>query len=140
MTKCVAPGDPHEPSLGSTFCVLGMRTSLSLAMGQMTFSPARDVNGYNGVILQPMIPTFVFGWPTGEETGDFLSVDLGMWRFDFEPLRFFALLTTIIGHVIRWDEPAGVSRHPAGERQVRDHAIKVPPHGGAKARGRPEAV
>lgn len=28
---------------------------------------------------QPMIPTFVFGWPTGEETGEFLAVDLGMW-------------------------------------------------------------
>ncbi|KAI0301388.1 hexokinase [Russula brevipes] len=25
----------------------------------------------------PMIPTYVFGWPTGEETGDFLAVDLG---------------------------------------------------------------
>jgi len=25
-----------------------------------------------------MIPTFVFGWPTGEEKGDFLAVDLGM--------------------------------------------------------------
>ena len=27
---------------------------------------------------QPMIPTYVFGWPTGKETGDFLAVDLGM--------------------------------------------------------------
>ncbi|KAF9261732.1 hexokinase [Marasmius fiardii PR-910] len=25
----------------------------------------------------PMIPTFVFGWPTGKENGDFLAVDLG---------------------------------------------------------------
>ncbi|KAJ7506978.1 hexokinase [Mycena galericulata] len=25
----------------------------------------------------PMIPTFVFGWPTGQETGDYLAVDLG---------------------------------------------------------------
>ncbi|KAF7440128.1 hexokinase A [Pleurotus ostreatus] len=25
----------------------------------------------------PMIPTFVFGWPTGKETGDFIAVDLG---------------------------------------------------------------
>ncbi|KAF8336507.1 hexokinase [Cantharellus anzutake] len=25
----------------------------------------------------PMIPTYVFGWPTGEETGDYLAVDLG---------------------------------------------------------------
>ncbi|KAF8646614.1 hypothetical protein AX16_007115 [Volvariella volvacea WC 439] len=25
----------------------------------------------------PMIPTFVFGWPTGQEKGDFLAVDLG---------------------------------------------------------------
>jgi hypothetical protein len=26
-----------------------------------------------------MIPTFVFGWPTGKETGDFLALDLGMF-------------------------------------------------------------
>lgn len=25
----------------------------------------------------PMIPTFVFGWPSGEEKGDYLAVDLG---------------------------------------------------------------
>ncbi|KZV75042.1 hexokinase [Peniophora sp. CONT] len=25
----------------------------------------------------PMIPTYVFGWPTGDETGEFLAVDLG---------------------------------------------------------------
>jgi hexokinase len=25
-----------------------------------------------------MIPTFVFGWPTGKETGDFLALDLGV--------------------------------------------------------------
>ncbi|KAA1475225.1 hexokinase [Dentipellis sp. KUC8613] len=27
--------------------------------------------------IVPMIPTYVFGWPTGGETGDFLAVDLG---------------------------------------------------------------
>ncbi|KAJ7594963.1 hexokinase [Mycena floridula] len=27
--------------------------------------------------IVPMIPTFVFGWPTGQEIGDFLAVDLG---------------------------------------------------------------
>lgn len=26
---------------------------------------------------QPMIPTYVFGWPTGEEKGNYLAVDLG---------------------------------------------------------------
>lgn len=25
----------------------------------------------------PMVPTYVFGWPTGEEKGDFLAIDLG---------------------------------------------------------------
>lgn len=25
----------------------------------------------------PMIPTFVFGWPTGQEKGAYLAVDLG---------------------------------------------------------------
>ncbi|KAF9238084.1 hexokinase [Melanogaster broomeanus] len=27
--------------------------------------------------IVPMIPTFVFGWPSGEEKGDFLALDLG---------------------------------------------------------------
>ncbi|KAI0030564.1 hypothetical protein K488DRAFT_79558 [Vararia minispora EC-137] len=27
--------------------------------------------------IVPMIPTYVFGWPTGQETGEFLAVDLG---------------------------------------------------------------
>lgn len=27
--------------------------------------------------IVPMIPTFVFGWPTGQEKGDYLAVDLG---------------------------------------------------------------
>jgi hexokinase len=26
-----------------------------------------------------MVPTFVFGWPTGAEQGDFLALDLGEW-------------------------------------------------------------
>lgn len=30
---------------------------------------------------QPMIPTFVFGWPTGTETGDYLALDLGKSNF-----------------------------------------------------------
>lgn len=25
----------------------------------------------------PMIPTYVFGWPTGQEKGSYLAVDLG---------------------------------------------------------------
>jgi len=25
----------------------------------------------------PMLPTFVFGWPTGKEKGSYLAVDLG---------------------------------------------------------------
>ena len=28
-----------------------------------------------------MIPTYVFGWPTGKEAGNFLAVDLGMSSF-----------------------------------------------------------
>ena len=29
-------------------------------------------------LLQPMLPTYVFGWPTGKETGDYLAIDLGV--------------------------------------------------------------
>ena len=70
MTNCVVarrwtqPG-PHQRTQDA-------RTSLSLAM-----AIARDVNEMR--CEQPMIPTFVFGWPTGEETGEYLAVDLGMW-------------------------------------------------------------
>lgn len=28
-------------------------------------------------LLQPMLPTYVFGWPTGNEKGSYLAVDLG---------------------------------------------------------------
>ena len=38
-----------------------------------------------------MIPTYVFGWPTGKETGNYLAVDLG----EFCCLRFTP------SHVIR---------------------------------------
>ncbi|XAO26837.1 hypothetical protein I312_105678 [Cryptococcus bacillisporus CA1280] len=30
----------------------------------------------NGQVV-PMLPTYVFGWPTGDEVGDFLALDLG---------------------------------------------------------------
>lgn len=36
------------------------------------FSCDRDL-----IQLQPMIPTYVFGWPTGKEVGNYLAVDLG---------------------------------------------------------------
>ncbi|KAK8861266.1 hypothetical protein IAR55_002085 [Kwoniella newhampshirensis] len=39
----------------------------------------------------PMIPTFVFGWPTGEEKGDYLALDLGGTN-----LR--VCLVTLLGH------------------------------------------
>ena len=29
-----------------------------------------------------MIPTYVFGWPTGQELGDFLALDLGTRSHD----------------------------------------------------------
>lgn len=33
-----------------------------------------------------MIPTFVFGWPTGKETGDYLALDLGTSSSLYVPL------------------------------------------------------
>jgi len=32
--------------------------------------------------MQPMIPTFVFGWPSGQETGEYLALDLGAPALD----------------------------------------------------------
>lgn len=36
-----------------------------------------------------MIPTYVFGWPTGKETGDFLALDLGVSLLSICLLFFF---------------------------------------------------
>jgi hypothetical protein len=33
---------------------------------------------YDPLNVKPMIPTYVFGWPTSKEHGDFLALDLGM--------------------------------------------------------------
>lgn len=76
---CVAPAPGDGLSLGPTSACTMREHSLSLAM-----AAARDVNGTR--CEQPMIPTYVFGWPTGEETGEFLAVDLGVW-LPFEPFR-----------------------------------------------------
>lgn len=40
-------------------------------------SPSTDTG------LQPMIPTFVFGWPSGDESGDYLAIDLGTLARNF---------------------------------------------------------
>ena len=42
-----------------------------------------------------MIPTYVFGWPSGEETGEFLAVDLGMSPYSSHP--FHVLITYHLG-------------------------------------------
>ena len=41
------------------------------------FIPATTFPHSSSDVQQPMIPTFVFGWPTGKETGPYLAVDLG---------------------------------------------------------------
>ena len=69
-----------------------------------------------------MIPTYVFGWPTGQEKGDYLAVDLGtpyplcLPRFKVKMLK------------PRWDQPPSVSGHSPRRRKVRDHTIEIPPH------------
>jgi hypothetical protein len=42
-----------------------------------------------------MIPTFVFGWPTGEEKGDFLALDLGM------PFYTLYMLSPVAARIFR---------------------------------------
>jgi hexokinase len=37
-----------------------------------------------------MVPTFVFDWPTGEEKGDFLALDLG------DSMYLFLLIVDLI--------------------------------------------
>lgn len=68
-----------------------------------------------------MIPTYVFGWPTGQEQGDYLAVDLGKlrlctWKHPLICVFFF-----------RWDQPARLSRHPYGRRKIRAHSGQVSP-------------
>ena len=36
---------------------------------------------------KPMIPTFVYGYPTGQETGAYLAVDLGELKTIFSKLQ-----------------------------------------------------
>ncbi len=44
-----------------------------------------------------MIPTYVFGWPTGQETGSYLAVDLGepVSPFDFPYLPFLDIIPLV---------------------------------------------
>lgn len=42
-----------------------------------TLPPACDPALIRLYAIQPMIPTYVFGWPSGQEAGDYLAVDLG---------------------------------------------------------------
>src|SRR5579863_112345 len=88
-----------------------------------------------------MIPTYVFGWPTGEEKGEFLAVDLGMC-LRFEPFcaASHPSWAPRLVRVERWNEPTCVPRHSAWQRQVRDHPIKVSSFGRTKAGRRPKAV
>lgn len=39
-----------------------------------------------------MIPTYVFGWPTGQETGSYLAVDLGEFLSLFAFPQFLPFL------------------------------------------------
>lgn len=82
-----------------------------------------------------MIPTFVFGWPTGKEKGEYLAVDLGVLRFirGVKCLQYFIFLR-------RWDQLASMPRVRARGRKVRDYAIQIPPHRRTKARGGPKVV
>ncbi|PAV18262.1 hexokinase [Pyrrhoderma noxium] len=41
------------------------------------FSETLDLGLKNHGQTVPMIPTYVFGWPTGQEVGDYLALDLG---------------------------------------------------------------
>ncbi|KAF8128608.1 hexokinase [Boletus edulis] len=41
------------------------------------FTESLDVGLAKPDQIVPMIPTFVFGWPSGQETGDYLALDLG---------------------------------------------------------------
>lgn len=66
-----------------------------------------------------MIPTYVFGWPTGEERGDFLAIDLGEWRY----LPIDIMPNIEIG---RRHESPNLSGNAARIRQIRDYTIEIP--------------
>jgi hypothetical protein len=77
-----------------------------------------------------MIPTFVFGWPTGKETGDFLALDLGTSHLPLyvaPSLRRPALsaVKSWIVHpnptdtlTLRWHKPPCLPGDPTGLWQV----------------------
>jgi Hexokinase len=65
-----------------------------------------------------MIPTYVFGWPTGNETGDYLSLDLGTSR-SIQVIDPYLI-------IVRRDESPSLPCHITRRRQIRNNTIQVP--------------
>ena len=74
-----------------------------------------------------MIPTFVFGWPTGKETGDFLALDLGTFYTlplpcdgrHYPPLNLGLFTQNPTDTLtLRWHKPPCVPGDPTGLWQV----------------------
>lgn len=107
---------------------------------------------------QPMIPTFVFGWPTGKETGDFLALDLGRslclspvhvstptqanllpFPGHYRMLNFFLDLALIVFFLRRHKSPC-LPGDPPRLGEVRNYPIKISPFGRAEKWGGPEVI
>ncbi|KAJ3517082.1 hypothetical protein NLJ89_g734 [Agrocybe chaxingu] len=63
----------HLRKYESAFTLTPQRMRMIVEAFKETLEVGLDKPGQ----IVPMIPTFVFGWPTGEEKGEFLAVDLG---------------------------------------------------------------
>lgn len=63
---------------------LGLESNGQVVVGvfRLILSHLKPIARLRGVrSTQPMIPTFVFGWPSGQETGEYLALDLGAFAF-----------------------------------------------------------
>ena len=78
------------------------------------------------IYLQPMVPTYVFGWPTGEERGDYLAIDLGT-------LNFCTWGRTLMAKIRRNQSPCMLG-YSAGRGKVWSDPIKAPSFRGTEAR------
>jgi len=67
-----------------------------------------------------MIPTFVFGWPTGQEKGDYLALDLG--GFLHFPINITNPLMAYLRDFRRHQPPSMPSDH-SGKWKIRNHPV-----------------
>jgi hypothetical protein len=90
---------------------LGIPGQVVVGIIHLILSPRNIRNRLLTLSTQPMIPTFVFGWPSGHEVGEYLALDLGAFASCRYP-------RSGISQITRWDQPPCMSRDFERRRKV----------------------